>query len=99
MKRTKKSIVFGAIAVLITLCGTVNGQTPQNKEKKGPPSFQELLSKMDTDKDGKLSEKEVKGPLKKSFSKVDADKDGFITKAEFEKAPKPKRREKQGPRN
>jgi Ca2+-binding EF-hand superfamily protein len=99
MKRTKKSIVFGAIAILIALGGAVNGQTPQNKEKKGPPSFQELLSKMDTDKDGKLSKKEIKGPLKKNFSKVDADKDGFITKAEFEKAPKPKRLEKRGPKN
>ncbi len=46
---------------------------------------------MDTNDDGKLSKKEVKGPLKNNFLKVDTDEDGFITEEEMKKAPKPKR--------
>ena len=47
---------------------------------------------MDSNKDNKLSKKEVKGPLKDDFSKVDTNKDGFITKEELKKAPKPERK-------
>ncbi|WP_422107996.1 hypothetical protein [Winogradskyella sp.] len=53
------------------------------------------MEKLDEDKDGQLSKKEVKGPLKDHFDKVDLDEDGFITEEEFEKAPKPKRRNRE----
>ncbi len=46
---------------------------------------------MDANNDGKLSESEVKGPLKKDFSKIDTNDDGFLTVEELEKAPKPER--------
>ena len=61
----------------------------QKRENTKPPTFKELLKKMDTDEDGKLSKKETKGPLKNDFDKIDANEDGFISKKEFEKAPKP----------
>jgi Ca2+-binding EF-hand superfamily protein len=44
--------------------------------------------------DGKLSEKEAKGPLKRDFDKIDSNEDGFISKEELEKAPKPKSKNK-----
>ena len=55
----------------------------------GKPSIDEIFSRMDSNKDGKLSKDEAKGPLENDFSKIDTNKDGFITKEELEKAPKP----------
>lgn len=49
---------------------------------------------MDKNEDGKLSKKEIKGPLNDDFAKVDLDEDGFITAKEFKKAPKPERKER-----
>jgi Ca2+-binding EF-hand superfamily protein len=46
---------------------------------------------MDANGDGKLSKKEVKGPLQRDFAKVDTNEDGFITEKELENAPKPER--------
>jgi EF hand len=57
------------------------GNRPPNCGRK--PQFSDLLSKKDSNKDGKLSASEVQGPLKNDFLKVDADKDGFITETEF----------------
>jgi len=45
---------------------------------------------LDKDEDGKLSKKEIKGPIKDDFAKIDTDEDGYITKEELEKAPSPK---------
>jgi len=58
------------------------------------PSATEIFSMMDTNKDGKLAESEIKGPLKKDFSTVDTNKDGFITIEELENAPKPERKKR-----
>ena len=46
---------------------------------------------MDSDKDGKLSSTEVKGPLKEVFSIMDSDGDVNITEVEFRKMPLPSR--------
>lgn len=70
-----------------------------NRNRNGDdkrPSVAQIFEQMDANNDGKLSKKEVKGPLQRDFSKVDTDEDGFITKKELEKAPKPQ--EKQGGR-
>jgi len=61
----------------------------QKREIRKPPTFKELLKKLDANEDGKLSKNEAKGPLKNDFDKIDSDEDGFISKKEFEKAPKP----------
>jgi len=66
----------------------------EKRENRKPPTYKELLKKMDTNEDGKLSKKEVKGPIKKDFDKIDTNDDGFISKEELEKAPKPERRKK-----
>ncbi|MDT0621903.1 EF-hand domain-containing protein [Croceitalea vernalis] len=85
------TIVFG-----ITMITFQSACAQSNNRERGqePPSFSELLEMMDKNKDGKLAESEVKGPLKDHFKKIDADEDGFITEEEMEKAPKPKRRER-----
>ncbi|WP_431127326.1 EF-hand domain-containing protein [Flagellimonas flava] len=93
----KKKTTFGILAVTAAAlfsCQLTAQEGSNRGERKGPPSFEMLLEKMDANEDGKLSEEEVKGPLKKDFAKVDLNEDGYISEEEFDKAPKPKRREK-----
>ena len=90
MKRNslKAGMLFVLMAGLVSL--GANAQAPGgNKDRQQPPSTEELIKMMDSNKDGKLSKEEVKGPLKDDFSKIDTNKDGFLTKAELDKAPKP----------
>lgn len=70
------------------------GQSQNSRERRERPTFAELIEKMDANEDGKLSKDEIKGRLKERFDVIDADEDGFITEEEFEKAPKPKRKER-----
>ncbi|MEO1031368.1 MAG: EF-hand domain-containing protein [Bacteroidota bacterium] len=93
-KSLKLGFLTGALALMFVL--DVNAQQDRSeRERREPPTFAQLLEKLDEDKDGKLSKKEVKGPLKDHFDKVDLDEDGFITEEEFKKAPKPKRRNRE----
>ena len=78
-------LVFG---IALFMSNTSYGQSQKGQERKKPPTFKQLLKDMDANEDGKLSKKEIKGPLKDDF------KDGFITKKEFENAPKPERKER-----
>ena len=80
----------GLLFAMLVAFGTLGVNAQSKGERKEPPTFTELLEKMDKNEDGKLSKDEVKGPLKK----VDTDEDGFISKEELEKAPKPKGRPK-----
>jgi len=68
-----------------------NKNGTSQRRQGGQPSVEQLLKEMDANSDGKLSESEVKGPLKSDFSKIDTDDDGYITEAEIENAPKPER--------
>lgn len=83
-------LVFG---MTVCMSNSSFGQ-PNDKDRKKPPTFEQLLKEMDANEDGKLSKEEVKGPLKDEFSKIDTDEDGFISEDEFKKAPKPKRKER-----
>lgn len=91
---------LGIVTAGIMLISLINadGLTAQERKKDGngpndgPPSIENLFKQLDTDKDGKLSKAEVKGPLKEDFDKVDANEDGYLSKEEIEKAPKPKRK-------
>ncbi|MDO5970695.1 EF-hand domain-containing protein [Flavivirga aquimarina] len=87
--RLKTTFFIGMVSFLFTLNANAQSSERDQQDKKRP-SIDELFTKMDENEDGKLSEKEVKGPLKKDFAKIDTDEDGFITKEELEKAPKPK---------
>lgn len=76
---------------MIAICSTAFAQDSEERQNHEPPTVEEIFKKLDTDEDGKISKKEVKGPLKKDFAKIDTDEDGFISKKEMEEAPKPKR--------
>lgn len=80
-------VVFG---LTLFISNSSFGQSENKKDRKKPPSYSELLKKMDTNEDGQLSKKEVKGRLKDNFSKIDKDENGYITEKEFKKAPRPK---------
>jgi Ca2+-binding EF-hand superfamily protein len=76
------------------------GKRGQQQGKGERPDAAQIFAEMDTDKDGKISKDEAKGPLEEQFSKIDADQDNYISKEELENAPRPKRGEKpQGGRN
>lgn len=47
---------------------------------------QRLLDTLDTNKDGKISREEAKGPLAEQFDRLDLNKDGFLDKEELRKA-------------
>lgn len=68
--------------------GTV-GQQQGRQQQGGPPSFAQLLSELDANKDGKLEKSEMKGPLENEFTKLDTDEDGYLSESEFKKAAPP----------
>lgn len=86
----KITLVIGLVLTATSLfaCNKEPEQSCQGKQDH--PSIEEIMTKLDSNKDGKISKKEAEGPLERDFAKIDLDKDGFITKAELEKAPKPK---------
>jgi len=90
-KHLKARLMIGALSIIFMFSGNAQ-QDKEEMQRKEPPKFKQLLKEMDANDDGKLSKKEIKGPLKSDFAKVDLDGDGFITEEEFKKAPKPKRR-------
>lgn len=96
----KKIHIKTALVTVAFICFGISFSNAQSKGERPqkPPTFSELVEKMDANEDGKLSEEEIEGPLKNDFAKVDTDEDGFISEEEFEKAPKPKGREKKGNR-
>lgn len=100
MKRKKILVaVLFAVITVISSCKSSSETTEKPEQKRGGKrmSIDALFTQMDSNKDGKLSKSEVKGPLAKEFSKIDANNDGFISKEELKNAPKPER--KQRPRN
>lgn len=97
MRRT--NIKIGLIMLSIVLFASCKSSESENNNRTtqraqgGPPSVEQLLEEMDSDNDEKLSESEVKGPLKNDFSKIDTNGDGYITEEELKNAPK---QDKQG---
>ncbi len=87
-KKNRKTLIAMAI-VCFAFVSSVNAQS-RDREQKEPPTYAELLEKMDENEDGKLEESELKGPLKEHFSEIDSNEDGYISEKEFENAPKPK---------
>lgn len=93
-KRLLAEIILGLAISLFAI--NMNAQPENNKKQnKKPPTIEELFKQMDANEDGKLSLKEIDGPLKEDFEKIDANEDGFLTKEELEKAPKPQREKQQ----
>ncbi|MGB3774416.1 MAG: EF-hand domain-containing protein [Leeuwenhoekiella sp.] len=94
MKNRNAIKIISCALVMISLAAcnstqNTSSNAPGGQRGQGRPSAAQLLSEMDSDKDGKLSKSEVKGPLAQNFSKIDTDEDGFISEEELENAPKP----------
>jgi len=90
--KLKKGLIICSIAFLGTF--TINAQSNQRQRPQTRPSIDEIFKQMDANEDGKLSVKEVKGPIKKDFDKIDSNEDGFISKTELKNAPQPERKER-----
>jgi Ca2+-binding EF-hand superfamily protein len=92
MKKIILKMVFGAVFIL----GTANTFAQPGGQRKGqqPPTAAQLIKEMDANKDGKLAEDELKGPIKDDFAKIDLNKDGFLSLEELKKAPKPERKQR-----
>ena len=103
--RNLKLVIAIMTVALFVSCKSSSDAESSNgtsqRQRGGQPSVEKLLTEMDSNKDGKLSESEVKGPLKTDFSKIDTDDDGYLSEEELENAPKPERqgRPQGGPRN
>ena len=66
---------------------------PPRGERRGPPSPEQILARMDKDNDQKVSEAEAHGPLKRDFARLDKNEDGFLTSEELSALKKRPRRE------
>ncbi len=64
----------------------------KNSRPGPPPSAKQILSRMDKNKDQKISKDESQGGLRKDFDRLDENKDGFLTEKELAKAGPPKRK-------
>ncbi|MFY0604830.1 MAG: EF-hand domain-containing protein [Flavobacteriaceae bacterium] len=84
--------LLSLVCILLVSAHAIGQESDRKREDRKPPSIAKIFKDLDVNKDGKISFKEVKGPLKKDFKKVDANKDGFITREELKKAPKPERK-------
>lgn len=99
----KRNVIFIAALLTVTTiavsCKSSSETSERSGQKRGGerPNLETIFTQMDTNKDGKLSKSEVKGPLSSNFSTIDTNNDGFISKEELKNAPKPERRER--PRN
>ncbi|MEM8847121.1 MAG: EF-hand domain-containing protein [Bacteroidota bacterium] len=91
--KTNKQIFFLSVAALVIVSCQMKAQSDDNeRQRRKPPSIDQLFKDLDANEDGKLSKKEVKGPLRNHFDKVDLNEDGYLTREELEKAPKPQRK-------
>lgn len=94
---TLKLVIVLFSIILFASCKSSKSGNKENASKRqsgGQPGVEQLIVQMDTNKDGKLSKNEVKGPLAEDFSKIDSNNDGFLSEKELKNAPKPNR---QGP--
>ena len=93
MKKTTHRVI-GVLGLLLATTSATLAQGNGNRKDQKPPSIKQIFKDLDTNEDGKLSLKEVKGPLKKDFKKIDANEDGFLSKKEIKNTPRPSRKEK-----
>lgn len=82
----KKLIIIGSMMLCLMNTQIFAQENPSVEQDNVKP--EDVIKKLDENKDGKIAKSEAKGPLKKSFDKADKNKDGFITLNELKKAPK-----------
>ncbi len=82
----KKSLLLLILSAALLPLGAQakpEGVPADGKGKKGPPSPEQIIERMDADKNGTISKEEAKGPLAKNFDKIDANSDGQLDKKEL----------------
>jgi len=87
-----KRLASIGVVLSITLCAAAGEQMLTNnitRNNHNHPDPEEVIMQLDSNKDGKISKEEAKGPLKEDFSILDKNADGFITLEELKDAPKP----------
>jgi Ca2+-binding EF-hand superfamily protein len=85
---------IGFLGILLVAKTTALAQGKAQRKMQKPPSVKQIFKDLDSNKDDKISLKDVKGRLKKDFKKIDLNEDGFITKKELKNAPKPEKRKR-----
>jgi Ca2+-binding EF-hand superfamily protein len=55
----------------------------KDRSRSGAPDPSRILSRFDSDEDGKISREEATGPMAQRFDQADANEDGFVTKEEL----------------
>lgn len=98
MKKEVLGVLIVTVLLFMGSCkssqqGQNNDNNGRKGERQGRPSVEELFEKMDTNEDGLISKKEVKGRLSEGFDEIDSDGDGFLTEEELNNAPKPERQQ------
>lgn len=68
------------------------GGGPDGNARRKPPTADEMLQNMDSNKDDKISKSEAQGPLQRNFDSLDKNEDGFLTKEELAEMKPPKRK-------
>ena len=87
-------VTLGFVLLTVT---AISAQGKEQVKRQKTPSIEQIFKDLDSNEDGKVSLKEVKGRLKKDFKKNDINEDGFITKKELKNVPKLERTKR--PRN
>ena len=67
------------------------GGTGERGGRGGQRDPQQMFTRMDANKDGKLSKDELRGPMVDRFDTIDTNKDGSISLEELKAAPRPQR--------
>jgi EF hand len=82
-----KVIKIGSLLVSVAAAGLVFGQAPPAPSTPAPATDSIQFSAVDMNKDGKLSQAEVRshGDLQSSFATLDADRDTYLSQSEFSK--------------
>lgn len=82
----KTKILF----TLLLAAGTTMAQQ-QGGQSRQAPSAQDLINRLDKDKDGKISQSEFDGPSE-HFSQFDTNGDGYLSADEIPSGPPPGQR-------
>ena len=86
----KKSIIPVALGLLMAATAACSQQPPEGGPPpegahRGPPKAEDVIARLDTDKDGAISKDEAAANprLAEHFDTIDADHDGKLTAAEL----------------
>jgi hypothetical protein len=84
MMKTSKTLIAVALAAVIPLGAAVAGD--QGKDKMGTMS--PAFDKLDTNRDGRISQAEASADANIVFTSADANGDGYLDKSEWKKQEK-----------